>query len=212
MKKARLLTKLVGRLPYYEKRQEKAILLLSVIILLFLMINPYVNPLEHRSFIQTILTWEEEPRTPQSLEGKIWIKVDGSVRKPGTYLLDEGERVADALKIAGVAPLPFLMAEKDLDQYLVSGDKIIYSEKDVSNPVTLSRMEGGTLITLSIPININTAQVKDLDAIPHIGRTIASRIVQYRETNGTFHTLDDLLKVKGIGEKKFNKIKGYMTY
>ncbi|MDY6845274.1 MAG: hypothetical protein SVW57_14445, partial [Thermodesulfobacteriota bacterium] len=106
MKKARLLTKLVGRLPYYEKRQEKAILLLSVIILLFLMINPYVNPLEHRSFIQTILTWEEEPRTPQSLEGKIWIKVDGSVRKPGTYLLDEGERVADALKIAGVAPLP----------------------------------------------------------------------------------------------------------
>ncbi|KPA18187.1 secreted protein containing Competence protein ComEA, helix-hairpin-helix region domain protein [Candidatus Magnetomorum sp. HK-1] len=56
-------------------------------------------------------------------------------------------------------------------------------------------------------ININTASVTQLMKIPGIGKKIADRIVQYREKNGPFKTKDDLLKVKGVGSKKFEKIK-----
>lgn len=60
-------------------------------------------------------------------------------------------------------------------------------------------------------ININTASVKELDALPGIGPTYAERIVKYRESNGVFKTTRDIVKVKGIGEGTFAKIKGLIS-
>jgi competence protein ComEA len=60
-------------------------------------------------------------------------------------------------------------------------------------------------------VNINTATVKQLKAIPGIGKKTAERIVQYREKNGPFKTKKDIQKVKGIGLKKFEKFKDLIT-
>lgn len=60
-------------------------------------------------------------------------------------------------------------------------------------------------------ININTASCQDFERLPYIGNVIANRIINYRETNGIFTTIDDLLKVKGIGPKKMGKIKPYLS-
>ena len=56
-------------------------------------------------------------------------------------------------------------------------------------------------------VNINTATVEVLQTLPGIGPTIAQRIVEYRQTHGPFQKVEDLLNVKGIGEKKLEKIK-----
>lgn len=56
-------------------------------------------------------------------------------------------------------------------------------------------------------VNINTADEKALDALPGIGPAMAKRIIEYRETEGQFQTIEDLKKVKGIGAAKFNKMK-----
>ncbi|MCM8787002.1 MAG: ComEA family DNA-binding protein [Candidatus Omnitrophica bacterium] len=61
-------------------------------------------------------------------------------------------------------------------------------------------------------ININTAEEKDLEKIPHIGKKIAASIIQYRKNFGRFNDLQDLLKVKGIGKKKLDLIKDYLTF
>ena len=64
---------------------------------------------------------------------------------------------------------------------------------------------------VSFPVNINTASKKELDALPGIGETLAQRIIDYRSANGPFSTVDELTKVKGIGEKTLEKLKPYAT-
>ena len=64
---------------------------------------------------------------------------------------------------------------------------------------------------VTFPVNINTASAKELDALPGIGEVLAQRIIDYRNANGPFQSVDDLIKVKGIGEKTLEKIKPYAT-
>ena len=59
-------------------------------------------------------------------------------------------------------------------------------------------------------LNINTATVEELQTLPSIGPQMAKRIVQYRQENGDFKTVEDLIEVKGIGEKTLEKIKPYI--
>ena len=60
-------------------------------------------------------------------------------------------------------------------------------------------------------VNLNTATVSQLEDLPGIGPSLAARIVEHRQKNGAFKTVDDLMAVKGIGEKNFAKIQGYLS-
>ena len=60
-------------------------------------------------------------------------------------------------------------------------------------------------------ININTASMKELDALPGIGAKTAALIVEYREKNGPFKKIEELMNVRGVGEKSFLKLKAQLT-
>jgi len=60
-------------------------------------------------------------------------------------------------------------------------------------------------------ININTASLVELQKLPRIGEKVAQRIIDFRKKNGRFRKVEEIMKVKGIGEKMFNKIKGLIT-
>jgi comEA protein len=62
-----------------------------------------------------------------------------------------------------------------------------------------------------VKVNINTALAADLLELPGIGQVMAERIIEYRETNGKFRNTEELKKVKGIGERKFDDIKEHLT-
>lgn len=61
------------------------------------------------------------------------------------------------------------------------------------------------------PININTATQAQFESLPGIGAKVAQRILEYRQKNGQFKKVEDLMNVKGIGEKSFLKLKPYLT-
>jgi competence protein ComEA len=63
----------------------------------------------------------------------------------------------------------------------------------------------------SAPINLNTASVAQLETLPGIGRSTAERILEYRQKNGSFKKVEDLMNVRGVGEKSFLKLKPLIT-
>jgi competence ComEA-like helix-hairpin-helix protein len=67
------------------------------------------------------------------------------------------------------------------------------------------------LLNLEKKININQAYSTDLEILPGVGAVTAERIIEYREKSGGFKKIEDIMKVKGIGQKKFEKIKDYIT-
>lgn len=61
------------------------------------------------------------------------------------------------------------------------------------------------------PVNINTASASDFEGLPGIGPAMAARIVEYRQKNGPFKKIEDLMNVRGLGEKNFLKLKPQLT-
>ncbi|HEY3381453.1 MAG TPA: helix-hairpin-helix domain-containing protein [Vicinamibacterales bacterium] len=86
---------------------------------------------------------------------------------------------------------------------LVVGHLVVAAQ--TAAPARTSKVPAGTVV------NINTATADQFDALPGIGAKMAARIVDYRQKNGSFKKLEDLMNVKGIGEKNFLKLKPLIT-
>lgn len=141
-------------------------------------------------------------------EGKaeILVYVSGAVNNPGVVSVSEGARVAEAIeKCGGIMPTAD-MNSVNMAQVLKDGAQIKVSEKNT--PVTLNSKTGSEQGSM---VNINQADVKTLESLPGIGPAMAQRIVEYRNENGSFQSVDDLQKVKGIGKAKLEKLKDRVT-
>ena len=77
--------------------------------------------------------------------------------------------------------------------------------------VATGAQESAGHATASAPLNLNTATVAQLDALPGIGKATAERIVEYRQKNGGFKKSEELMNVRGVGEKSFLRIKDRIT-
>ena len=121
---------------------------------------------------------------------------------PLTHSIEEGGHVEIVKNGAGrVYPV------SDVSIQASDGDRLIYAD---DGEVLTGRMSGGKLILFGMPININEASAVDITAIPGIGPATAKAIVRYREKAGSFRSVDDLISVKGIGEKRLEKIREYI--
>ncbi len=167
---------------------------------------------------------ENEKDTNEKLEAinQIVIHISGQVVNPGVISLKEGARVIDAVNAAGG-----LTAEADINKvnlaFLLSDAQKIYipSVKEKEEVAVISEGSGSNLETSSqenknvseiekLMVNINTASETELQKLPGIGNSIASRIVAYRKENGKFNTIEEIQNVSGIGSSKFNNIKNYI--
>lgn len=156
-------------------------------------------------------------------EEKIVIHIMGEVKKTGIIYLKQGARIADAIEAAGGATKEADIDAINLAYVLQDGQKInIPNKKDRSkneNSVYITSESGNNVITQESneakggnkKVNINEATQSDLETLPGIGPSIASRIIEYRTQNGKFNKIEDLQNVKGIGDAKYNKIKDMIT-
>ena len=85
------------------------------------------------------------------------------------------------------------------------------SSGGVNSKETTNSTQRNTSDTSSKKVNINTATQEELDTLPGIGPSIASKIIDYREQNGKFNSIEEIKEVSGIGEAKYEKIKDSIT-
>lgn len=155
------------------------------------------------------------------LEGKIIVHITGEVKNTGILVLKEEARIADAIESAGGATEEADLNKINLAYTLKDGQKIYIPNKEDEENIAYITEGSGNNVSVEngdesemkekIKININTASQAELEELPGIGEAIASRIIEYREENGTFNKIEDLLNVKGIGDAKFAEIKEYVV-
>ncbi|MCR4431437.1 MAG: helix-hairpin-helix domain-containing protein [Tepidanaerobacteraceae bacterium] len=157
---------------------------------------------------------QEAPAIPvtapasQEQPKKVVVYVTGAVRNPGVYTLEDGMRVKDAIDLAG-GPLPEAdLLRINLAQKLHDEDKLYIPEiGEIMGESTLQQNSAGIASSGDGKININTAGLSELDALPGIGPATAQKIIDYRTQNGPFKSIDDIKNVSGIGDKKFEQLK-----
>jgi competence protein ComEA len=150
---------------------------------------------------------------PPPTPGPILVHVAGAVAGPGVYTLPAGSRVQDAVQAAGG-----LLPQADpnninMAAFVQDGDQVIIPTlpptplpESQATPGTDTRAPG-----MIVLININTATQTELESLPEIGPAIAQKIIEYRQKNGPFKKIEDIMKVPGIGEKIFEAIKQLIT-
>ena len=148
-----------------------------------------------------------------SSAAEVYVDVDGAVASPGVYRLKEGARVSQAIDAAGG-----LTAEADVTglnraSKVADGQKIYVPKVGEHQAVTAGGgADGGAVVTSGANdaaglVNINTASAAELQTLSGIGPSVAQSIIDERTKNGPFASVDDLMRVSGIGEKKLAKIK-----
>jgi competence protein ComEA len=145
---------------------------------------------------------------PTSTPKLIRVHITGSVQLPGVYTLPENARVEDAIQAAGGLQESSDPQLLNLAAALVDGQRIYIPSAQDGN---LSTDDRGLSIQTSPMVNINTASFAELDSLPGIGEVKAQAILDYRQKNGLFTALEDLLKVGGINQSLFEKLVGLIT-
>ena len=154
----------------------------------------------------------KDPQIESEEENKeVMVHISGAVKNPGIIKLDSSKRVVDALEKAGGAT-----DDADLDRINLAAklhdEEKIYIPKigELPKNEIAPLMSSGSGANTSEKININTADSAELQKIPGVGAKTAEKIINYR-TQNSFSSIEDIKNVDGIGDKKFESIKDYIS-
>jgi competence protein ComEA len=150
--------------------------------------------------------------------GKATVHVAGAVRRPGVYRLKPAARVDDALRLAGGPTRRADLSAVNLAAKVEDGRQILVPERAPRGtaPASGAGAAGGAggagaATPPAAPVNLNTATLEQLDTLDGIGPTLAQAILDFREENGGFGSVDDLAQVPGIGEKRMASLREQVT-
>ena len=181
--------------------------LLAIIIIIFTIVGVIVynfmqnNTEEEYNFEENEIEKEIIKETIKEEKNKIKIHISGEVINPGVIEIDEGSRIIDAVNLAGGLTEEADLTKVNLAYILEDAMKInIPNINDIQEVMEEDNVE-------KVMVNINTANVEELQKISGIGLSTAQKIVQYRKENGKFTEIEEIKNVTGVGESKFEKIK-----
>jgi competence protein ComEA len=194
--------------------QQRVLFLLALFMLATLYYKSYFHP-------QSV---------PEEIYEEIVVEVLGEVQKPGVYIFKAPPILREAIEKAGGFKEPALLNSAEFSQVLETGTQLsILKESQRNLPpsslthredgamkqavikIRIGRMDANKLLVFSLPLDLNRVSVEDLCLIPGIGESLAREIVAYRERRKMFSSVEELKKVKGIEEKKYQSFKIFFT-
>lgn len=140
-------------------------------------------------------------------DNAVYIHICGEVKKPGVYTFSSPPRLTEVVEDAGGFTKKADHSAVNLAERVADGSQILIPSKKKEKSAKEKEVQG----TISEgKVNINTASREELMKLDGIGESKASQIISYRETNGLFKRIDDIMNISGIKEGVFNKIKDYI--
>ena len=140
------------------------------------------------------------------IASNIMVHVDGEVVHPGVYSLPPSSRVIDAIEAAGGFAFGADTAAVNQASFLSDGTRI-FIPKEGQTLVSTDPDDEAALLLSAEKIDINTATGDLLETLPDIGPKTAEQIILYRQENGNFVRIEDIMNVPGIGQATFDTIK-----
>ena len=142
----------------------------------------------------------------------IKVYVCGAVQRPDVYEISADSRIVDAVSAAGGFAIDAYPEAMNLAETVSDGSRIYVPTKEEVDALAVVYSDtgsgsGDTMSDSTGRVNINTATLEELTTLPGIGDTRARAIIDYREQNGAFGNIEDIMQVTGIKEKSFSKIK-----
>ncbi|TKC19982.1 helix-hairpin-helix domain-containing protein [Robertmurraya kyonggiensis] len=194
-------------------KQFVIIAALMFILLSYYLVSSFLKPLEEEengnwepSATESESIVEEEGiQIPEIVEQELLVDVKGAVQTPGVYKATTGDRVIDVIERAG--GITESANEEAVNLAMrVTDEMVIYVPligEETESMTTAVSAGGGE----SDKININKATATELETLPGVGPAKSAAIIEYRETNGPFQTIEDIMSISGFGEKTFEKLK-----
>lgn len=176
-----------------------------VVVLLALAATVAVGILRGAAAPVESVTIENDTATDAEGTASVVVHVSGAVAHPGLYVLSDGARVVDAIAAAGGFAADGDDAAVNLARPLTDGEQLHVSAMGEPG------VEGASPAAGDGKVNLNTADAAQLDTLPRIGPAMAERIIAWREANGRFTSVEDLLAVSGIGDKMLESLRDLVS-
>ncbi|MCX7570471.1 helix-hairpin-helix domain-containing protein [Tumebacillus sp. DT12] len=188
-----------------QKKERFLMLTLLVGILLAGSVYLYGGKPNQEAMVPVTADRADGTGQKDAAEAAVMIKVHvkGEVNRPGVYQIPADSRVIDAVEAAGGAKDSADVNELNLAAVLSDSIEIVVPQTGVA-----AKEQSAAQGEQSGKINLNTATADELDKLPGIGSTRAQAIVDYRQSNGRFLTVDDLKNVPGFGVKLVDQVRG----
>jgi len=192
--------------------KEQQLLLLGLILSIIV----GLGIMAYRNLVPATVNENISIETPQETKpiGLI-VHISGAVRREGVYKLQAGDRLMDVLKLAGGALPSADLSALNLAEVVKDGEKIVVPAK-----VELRIEEGLGTVGLGTKgvgvagggkVNLNAANMEQLDSLPGIGKSTAQKIIEYRQKIGSFQRIEQIMEIPRFGKAKFEKIKDRLT-
>ena len=134
---------------------------------------------------------------------RVVVHVVGAVSRPGLYRLKQGSRIADAVARAGGATRKAELGLVNLAAPLADGQQVVVPRRGAAGTAGAAAAAG----TPAGPVQLSTATLEQLDALPGVGPSTAQKILDYRTEHGAFSSVDELDAVPGIGPKRMEQLR-----
>ncbi|HLA28129.1 MAG TPA: helix-hairpin-helix domain-containing protein [Syntrophales bacterium] len=173
-----------------------ALVVITALVYVFNLLVPLFSPANH-------------PHVPFSNkeEGELAIALNVNGNDIGIYFMPKGARLC-CLMAAARTDLPRPFSGQNDSRRLKMGDKI-YLTGDSSPSIAVGKMVAPQALALGLPLDINSATFDDLVLVSGIGEKTATQIIALRKNKGGLSRIEELMEIRGIKEKKFDRIKKY---
>ena len=202
-------------------KQKKMIIIAGVfVVIIFIYYILTINRGYEHTDVNEFITEEGENIVDEEVvedKQEIIIHITGAVESEGIVKIKEGDRIKDAIEAAGGLTIDANLQEVNLAYQLKDGQKVYIPKTTDTQEEIIINNEGGNNVIVdqgiqetTTIININTATQEELKTLPGIGEETARKIIEHRQLNGRYSTIEDIKNVSGIGDAKFESIKQYI--